>query len=93
MSNLGIGMPRVLVVDDDERIAASVRRALVYEGYSVSLAGDGHAALEMLRAAFATEDAPSAAPGDDATTPLEWLAARAWQAGLLVRHRNDRLSQ
>jgi two-component system response regulator MprA len=42
-------VPRVLVVDDDERIAASLRRALVYEGYSVSLAGDGQAALNMLR--------------------------------------------
>src|SRR5579859_510066 len=42
-------MPRVLVVDDDERIAASVRRALVYEGYSVSLVGDGQAAVHMLR--------------------------------------------
>jgi len=42
-------MPRVLVVDDDERIAASVRRALIYEGYTVSLAGDGPTALGLLR--------------------------------------------
>ena len=42
-------MVRVLVVDDDERIAASVRRALVYEGFSVDVASDGHAALAALR--------------------------------------------
>lgn len=41
--------PRILVVDDDERIAASVRRALAYEGYSVTEAHDGHAALAAVR--------------------------------------------
>lgn len=38
--------PRVLVVDDDERIAASVRRALDYAGYEVSVAHDGPGAVE-----------------------------------------------
>ena len=42
-------MARVLVVDDDERIAASVRRALVYEGHAVEVARDGRDALSMLR--------------------------------------------
>jgi two-component system response regulator MprA len=37
--------PHILVVDDDTRIAASVRRALVYEGYDVDVAYDGRAAL------------------------------------------------
>lgn len=37
--------PHVLVVDDDERIAASVRRALDYAGYDVSVAHDGPAAV------------------------------------------------
>ena len=37
--------PTILVVDDDERIAASVRRALIYEGYDVEVALDGEAAL------------------------------------------------
>jgi len=40
---------RVLVVDDDERIAAAVRRALAYEGYEVSTAHDGPAALAAAR--------------------------------------------
>ena len=40
---------RILVVDDDPRIAASVRRALVYEGYRVEVAIDGPAALAACR--------------------------------------------
>jgi len=40
---------RVLVVDDDERIAAAVRRALVYDGYAVDVASDGLAALAQVR--------------------------------------------
>ena len=39
------GTPHLLVVDDDEPIAASLRRVLEYEGYRVSVAHDGHAAL------------------------------------------------
>jgi two-component system response regulator MprA len=39
---------RILVVDDDERIAASVRRALVYEGYEVETSADGRAALHTI---------------------------------------------
>ena len=40
---------RVLVVDDDEQIAAAVRRALSYEGYVVTVAHDGYAALDAAR--------------------------------------------
>jgi two-component system response regulator MprA len=39
----------VLVVDDDARIAASIERALAYEGYEVVVAADGAAALERAR--------------------------------------------
>jgi two-component system response regulator MprA len=39
----------ILVVDDDARIAASLRRALVYEGYEVAIAADGPAALASAR--------------------------------------------
>jgi two-component system response regulator MprA len=39
----------ILVVDDDPRLAASVRRALVYEGYRVEVAADGPAALAATR--------------------------------------------
>jgi two-component system response regulator MprA len=40
---------RILVVDDDPRIAAAVRRALVYEGYEVDLADDGRGAIDVAR--------------------------------------------
>jgi two-component system response regulator MprA len=38
--------PHILVVDDDSRIAASVRRALIYEGYDVDVAANGRGALD-----------------------------------------------
>ena len=41
----------VLVVDDDEPIAAALRRALEYEGFRVSVARDGYAALDEARRA------------------------------------------
>ncbi|MBT8196992.1 MAG: response regulator transcription factor [Acidimicrobiia bacterium] len=40
---------RILIVEDDERIAASVRRALAYEGYRVGVVHDGEAALSHIR--------------------------------------------
>jgi two-component system response regulator MprA len=40
--------PRVLVVEDDPAIAESLRRALHLDGYQVTAAGDGHAALRIL---------------------------------------------
>jgi len=39
------GPLRVLVVDDDQRVAASVRRSLEYGGYVVTVAHDGPQAL------------------------------------------------
>jgi len=42
--------PRVLVVDDDASIAAALRRALLYEGYAVTVAGDGVTALQRAQA-------------------------------------------
>jgi two-component system response regulator MprA len=43
------GRKRILVVDDDARLAASLRRALAYEGYTVEVAGDGPDALVAAR--------------------------------------------
>jgi len=40
---------RVLVVDDDARLAASLRRALAYEGHAVEVAADGPGALVAAR--------------------------------------------
>jgi two-component system, OmpR family, response regulator MprA len=40
--------PRVLVVDDDRKITASLRRGLAYEGYSVDVANSGSEALTLV---------------------------------------------
>ena len=40
---------RILVVDDDARLAASLRRALAYEGYTVEVAATGPDALVAAR--------------------------------------------
>lgn len=41
--------PRILVVDDDSRIAASVRRSLTYDGYDVDMVHDGLSAIAAVR--------------------------------------------
>src|SRR5438034_5282217 len=41
--------PHVLVVDDDAKIAAALRRALIYEGNQVEVAPDGQIALNRAR--------------------------------------------
>ncbi len=46
-------MPRVLIVEDDEAMAAALRDGFTFEGYDVALAKDGAAGLRM-----ATEGAP-----------------------------------
>ena len=45
-----IGGVRVLVVEDDARMAAAIRRGLRFEGLVVDLAGGGEEALRWLRA-------------------------------------------
>jgi two-component system response regulator MprA len=40
----------VLVVEDDPAVRASLERSLVFEGYDVTTAGDGRAALAAVRA-------------------------------------------
>src|SRR3982074_370552 len=47
--NVMADQPHVLVVDDDSHIAASLRRALIYEGYAVDVAPDGPLALTRAR--------------------------------------------
>jgi two-component system response regulator MprA len=43
--------PRILVVDDDAPIVASLRRALLYEGYDVQTASDGMEGMARAREA------------------------------------------
>ncbi|HEY7564787.1 MAG TPA: response regulator transcription factor [Acidimicrobiia bacterium] len=42
-------MSQILVVEDDELLAASLRRALTYEGHEVTTAGDGLSAIEQVK--------------------------------------------
>src|SRR5215510_4092095 len=41
---------RILLVEDEESLAESIRYSLEREGYAVSVAGDGRAAIERFRA-------------------------------------------
>jgi two-component system response regulator MprA len=41
--------PSILIVDDDERLVATIRRALIYEGYRVRTATTGLVGLELAR--------------------------------------------
>jgi two-component system, OmpR family, response regulator VicR len=52
---------RILVVDDDEQIAAIVRDGLTRLGYRVELAADGPTAL-CTRARMAAEGSPRVSP-------------------------------
>src|SRR5262245_49094424 len=80
----------VLVVDDDEPIAAALRRALEYEGFRVSVARDGIAALEQTR-----RDAPDLVvldlmlPGIDGVTVCQRLRAERIETLVLMLTARD----
>src|SRR3972149_10252755 len=40
---------RILVIEDEERIASLLQRGLIYEGYRVEAAGDGPSGLSLAR--------------------------------------------
>ena len=71
------GQASVLVVDDDERLVASIRRVLAYEGYRVRTASSGVAGLQLAR-----EDPPDLVILDVMLPGLDGLeVARRLQAG------------
>jgi len=43
-------MPTILIADDDEKLLAALQRTLMYEGYTVTTARDGHEALAQVQA-------------------------------------------
>jgi DNA-binding response OmpR family regulator len=44
-------VPSVLIVEDDEAMSVALRDGFVYEGYAVTVAGDGEAGLRLAREA------------------------------------------
>jgi two-component system response regulator MprA len=80
----------ILVVDDDEPIAASLRRALEYAGYRVSVAHDGPSAL--LRAGRERPDLvvlDVMLPGVDGITVCRRLRAETPEAMVLLLTARD----
>ena len=70
------GGARVLVVDDDREVREALARALKLEGFSVSLAEDGNAALDSVR-----DNAPEVVVLDLAMPGIDGLAvARSLRA-------------
>jgi two-component system response regulator MprA len=71
------GQASILVVDDDERLVASIRRVLAYEGYRVRIASTGLAGLQLAR-----EEPPDLVILDRLLPGLDGLeVARRLQAG------------
>src|SRR6266508_2841276 len=84
------GVAHILVVDDDEPIAASLRRALEYEGYRVSLAADGPGAVEAAgRLAPDLVVLDVMLPGIDGVTVCQRLRASASEALVLMLTARD----
>ena len=57
-------MARILIVEDDPLLAASLKRALGYEGHEITMAGDGLTALDLARHPRRPDGARSDAAGD-----------------------------
>jgi signal transduction histidine kinase len=49
-ASITAGVPRVLVVDDDEPVVVTVRGILELDGYDITATSSGHKALEFIRA-------------------------------------------
>lgn len=83
-------MHRILVVEDEPTIAASVEARLRAEGYTVDVAGDGHEALTL-----AGERLPDAVvldlmlPGSDGLEVCRRLQARQPLPVLMLTARDD----
>jgi CheY-like chemotaxis protein len=70
---------RVLIVEDDDDVRASLHMVLEDDGWAVSLAPDGEAALEALRAE----------PGAFAVVLVDLMMPRLGGVGLLGRKAQD----
>ncbi|MBV9998477.1 MAG: response regulator transcription factor [Verrucomicrobia bacterium] len=76
---------RVLVVEDEKRVAGFIRKALTDEGLGVSLCGDGHEALERMRVeSFEAVVLDVMLPGRDGLSVLRVLRERLDATPVLI---------
>ncbi len=83
---------RLLLVEDDARIAASLRRGLAAEGYQVEVAYNGAEALERLRAEeFAVVILDRMMPGMDGFEVCRRLREDGHRSAVLMLTAKDAL--
>src|SRR5262245_28519680 len=81
---------RILVVEDDNRMAELLKRGLTHEGHTVDLAGDGIKGLERAQnAAFDTIVLDIMLPGLDGLTVARRLRAAGVRAPILMLTARD----
>jgi DNA-binding response OmpR family regulator len=85
---------RILVVEDERRVASFIRQGLEEEGYAVEVVGDGALALERLTDGPATDLVvlDIALPKLDGLGVLKAARARKLQTPVLLLTARDRLS-
>jgi two-component system, OmpR family, response regulator MprA len=80
----------VLVVEDDDRLAAAIRRALAYDGYRVTVVADGSAGLEALRSnAFDLVVLDLMLPGENGLEVCRRLRAAGDRTAVLIVTARD----
>ena len=78
-SELGVRRTaRVLVAEDETRVAHFIRRALAEEGFAVDLCGDGNKALDLIQVTrFDAIVLDVMLPGRDGLSVLKTLRSRS----------------
>jgi DNA-binding response OmpR family regulator len=76
---------RVLVVEDERRVAGFIRRALAEEGFAVDLCGDGNEALDLIKVTrFDAIILDVMLPGRDGLSVLKTLRSRSISTPVLI---------
>ena len=79
----------VLVVDDDEAVRKSIHRALLHDGYDVSLAADGGSAVEQVVAKRPDAIVLDVPPEPNGLEVCRVLRARRYQTPILMLTARD----
>ncbi len=85
---------RILVVEDERKVAGFIRQGLVEEGHSVELAGDGDTALELAAGGppYDLVVLDVMLPGRDGLSVLKSLRARQVKTPVLLLTARDRVA-